>query len=287
MDAVVVFFSQTGNTRKVVEVIADTFQVEGHSAKTIPLKDAAPGDLLNIDLLGFGTPCFSSKTPQPVMDFINAIPSMINQKVFVFATCSGAPGRVLLDMGNSLREKEANVIGEALFRGEVHHPAPSVSGRFTGRPNAEDLIQAESFARAVSAQITSDGSVTAPEKYTPLIKHRWDFYEILGSVISDSTLRFFTPEPKLVMGNCDQCGWCMQECPIQNIKMEPYPVLGRDCIRCYRCYNGCPSRAFTTNWRLSNPIIWLLYNQTFIRWFGDLKPGEKFYSQTINHACGA
>jgi flavodoxin/NAD-dependent dihydropyrimidine dehydrogenase PreA subunit len=277
MDVTEVFFSQTGNTRRVAEAMAEAFRSYGHSVKTISLTDAVPGDVYAADLLGFGTPCFSSKAPQPVMRFISTLPSMENQKAFVFATCGGAPGRVLYDIGNALRTKGANVLAGHLSRGEVHHPAPSINARFPGRPNAEDFDHVQRFVRAVCVHISTDHPVSLPRIYASSLTRSDGFYEFLGSAISDPTLRFFMPEPKVDVGVCDLCGWCNQGCPTQNIYLRPYPVLGTDCIRCYRCYNKCPRYAFTINWRFADLILRLLYNQTFVRWFGVLEPGEKIY----------
>jgi hypothetical protein len=36
-------------------------------------------------------------------------------------------------------------------------------------------------------------------------------------------------------------------------------------------------KAFTVNWQLGNLVTLSLYNTTFERWFGDIKPGERFY----------
>jgi flavodoxin len=276
MDVRVVFFSQTGNTRKVTEAITNTFGAGGHSVNAISLKDADPDIVNTANLIGLGTPCFSSQAPQPVMNFINTLPPMQDKKAFIFATCGGAPGRVLLDMKNGLRQKGANVISGAIFRGEVHHPAPTLIGRFPGRPNAEDLDQARDFAKALCTQISDHNAATSHHRFATSRNH-WGFYELLGTALFDTYLRFFMPKPKLVQQNCDQCELCAQECPNQNISLKPYPVLGGNCIRCYRCHNTCPSKAFNANWHLSNPILWLLYNPTFIRWFGDLAPDERIY----------
>jgi len=276
MDITIIYFSQTGNTFKVARAIADTFREEDHYVQLTALKKANPDDATIGDLLGIGTPCFSSRAPQPVMQFLAALPEIANRKVFMFATSGGAPGRVLYDIAKSLRSKGADVLAGQLTRGKVHHPAPSLIGRFPGRPNAEDIHQVQGFARAIITSL-SDPSVGLPRSNLSLIRHNRGFYEFLGSVISDQYVRAFLPEPKLDIANCDQCGSCSQECPMHNIQLEPYPVLGDDCIRCYHCYNQCPNDAFTLRWMIGNPLLWLLYNPVLERFFGDLKPGERIY----------
>jgi flavodoxin/NAD-dependent dihydropyrimidine dehydrogenase PreA subunit len=276
MDISIIYFSQTGNTQKVARAMADVFQKDEHQVRLVALEDANADDATRGDLLGVGTPCFSSRAPQPVMRFLDALPSVKNHKAFVFSTCGGAPGKVLYDMAGSLRKKGVDVFAGHLSRGEVHHPAPALKGRFPGRPNTEDLNQVHNFARIISASLQNP-SIMFPRSSLSSIRNKRGFYEFLGSAISDRYIRFFLPEPRLNRINCDQCGHCSQECPTHNIHMEPYPVLGSDCIRCYHCFNICPSDAFALNWYFGNPILWLLYNPVFERWFGDLKSGERVY----------
>jgi flavodoxin len=277
MNVAVVFFSQTGNTRKIAKAISDGFHSQGHMVKMNSLVDAHPNDIRSADLFGIGTPCFSSQAPQPIMNYIKSLPPMIDQNAFIFVTCGGAPGRVLLDMKNGLRNKGINVICSSIFRGKVHHPAPILTGRFPDRPNDQDLKKAHNFARTICSLMSSyEFNTPLPDEYK-IPSKRWGFYEFLGSAVFEGYLRFFLPKPKLQSKHCNLCEQCAQECPIQNISLQPYPVLGKDCIRCYHCHNICSSRAFTVNWIFSNPLLWLLYNQTFVRWFGNLEPGEKIY----------
>jgi len=140
MDVTLLYFSQTGNTRKVAGAMADAFGDLGHSVRTISLKKATPEDVINGDLLGVGCPCFTGQAPTPIKDFLRALPRMNGRRVFVFATSGGAPGKVLYDLTRLLRLKGADVLGGTLIRGECFHPSPCFIGRYPGRPNADDLI---------------------------------------------------------------------------------------------------------------------------------------------------
>jgi ferredoxin len=259
MDVVLICFSQTGNTRQVATAMAGAFRGAAHSARTMSLKEAIPEDATKGELLGVGTPCFSSHAPTPIKEFIRALPPLDGQPAFVFATASGAPGRVLYDLTSLLRSKGADVLGAE------------------SRPDA--------------------------------LKRGWDFYDFVGLAGSDRLLRLLMPEPKLNPDKCDRCRRCVYECPMDNITLQPlapstssghrglgttqaqgrplrqaqgrsllsYPVPGDRCIRCYRCLTGCPQRAFDVNWRLADPFLLFLYNASFMRWFGDLAPGEQIY----------
>jgi flavodoxin len=163
MDVVLICFSQTGNTREVATAMASAFREAGHSARTISLKKATPEDATKGDLLGVGTPCFSSQAPTPIKAFLRALPPLDDQPAFVFATSGGAPGRVLHDLASLLRRKGADVLGGLLARGQVHHPAPRMTGQFPGHPNAKDLTHARRFAVAVAEHVSAGRSGPLPE----------------------------------------------------------------------------------------------------------------------------
>lgn len=277
MHVALIHFSQTGNTRQIAIAMAEAFSEAGHSVETISLTEVAPGDVPMGDLLGIGSPCFSSQAPTPVKKYLHALPPLNDQNAFVFATSSGAPGKVLSDLASLLRAKGANVIGGFLARGEVHHPAPHMIGQFLGRPNGNDLEKARNFSIAVAEHVSAGHPGTLPESRTDALKPLWGFYELLGLTISDKIIQLLMPEPEANPIKCDQCRWCEEQCPMDNITIHSYPLLGDQCIRCYRCLTGCPQRAFEVDWSIADPILQVLYNPTFMRWFGDLRPGEKIY----------
>lgn len=277
MDVVLITFSQTGNTRKIAEAMIEAFREAGHLARTIPLKEAIPDETAKVDLLGVGTPCYSSQSPIPIKKFLRTLPSLNGQIAFVFATSSGAPGRVLYDLASLLRGRGAEVLGGFLARGEVHHPAPHMTGQFMGRPNEEDFDRARQFAIAVEEHMSMKRNRPLENSRPDAMKPGLGFYDLMGLALSDKMLRLMMPEPKPDPVKCDQCQWCVVECPMGNIRLLSAPILGDRCIRCYHCLNGCPQKVFTADWRFADPLLRFIYNPTFMRWFGDLKPGEQIY----------
>lgn len=281
MNVTLICFSQTGNTRKVADAMAGAFREARHSARIILLKKATPEDAIHGDLLGVGTPCFSSQAPTPIKELLRALPLLDDRRAFVFATSSGAPGRVLYDLTHLLRSKRADVLGGFLVRGEVHHPAPHMTGQFAGHPDAKDLARARRFAAALAELASAGRSGPLPGSRPDALRHGRGFYDLLGMVSSDSLLRLLMPEPQVDPLKCDQCQWCICACPMDNITLEclstaqSYPVLGERCIRCYRCLTTCPSNALDVDWRFADRFLLLFYNATFMRRFGELEPGEQ------------
>ena len=269
-------FSQTGNTRKVAKAMADALRGLGHEVHSVSFKKVGRDDFRGVDLVGLGAPCFESQAPTPMRQFLASLPSLVHTRAFVFATSGGAPGRVLQDLALPLKKKGARVLGGFLCRGTCYHPVPCLEGRFPDRPNAGDLEKARRFARSV-ATLAAAGEMTSlpDENRVDLLRPGWGLYDLAGMVLKDPLVRFLMPVPDA--RRCDRCEWCVHECPTGSIRLKPTPRIGKACIRCYRCLTGCPQRVLAVNWVMSNAVTWSLYNETFERWFGDIRPGEATY----------
>jgi len=270
-----IYLSLSGNTRKVVEAMAAALREAGHETRTVALAAATPEDARSADLLGVGTPCFANRAPSPVRAFLRTLPPLGGQRAFVFATSSGAPGRVLADLSAGLQARGARVVAGFIARGEDSYPCPYLHGMYPGRPDANDLTAARRFAVDLAEHVSVDPTAPFAGSRADTFAPTEHLYSLVGRVCTDAMLRFLEPKPQLDASRCDQCGWCARACPMDNIALEPYPLLGARCVRCYRCLNGCPKEALDASWRFADPVIRLLYNRAFLRWFGDLRPGER------------
>jgi ferredoxin/flavodoxin len=278
MKIAMIVFSQSGNTRRVAETLATGFREAGPEASIFALDQAASVDLAEFDLIGVGSPCFSSRAPQPMLDFIAGLPSLAGKDAFVFATSGGGPGRVLYEMTSALRGKQAAVRGGILIRGECFHPFPALKGRFPGRPDARDLAAATDFARALHQHLVAGRPGPLPSSRPDALGPGHGFYDFVAVTVTDAQLRRLVPAPVADHDLCTQCGLCESECPTGSISLDPYPAIGGDrCLRCYRCCTGCPEQAFRADLWLGNFLAHLCYNRVFERWLGDVKAGEKFY----------
>jgi flavodoxin/ferredoxin len=270
MDINIVVFSQTGNTRKVAKAMAGALRKREHRVETWAMKKVKPAEMARGDLIGIGCPTFECQAPKPVKDFIESLPRMDHRKTFVFATGAGAPGKVIQDLKKGLQKKGAIVLGGLWTRSEICHPAPCLMGKSPGRPDVEDLAKARRFAVSISEQVFSGSTGTLPGARHFLPKSKMGFYCLVGSITSNKALvRWLLPKPRLDQNRCDKCKFCVIECPVNNIRLAPYPLLGGKCIRCYRCLTGCHNKAFSSSWWFGNLVCLALWNETFMRWFGD------------------
>lgn len=273
----IVCFSQTGNTRKVAKAMASVFSGAGHDVRILSLDKASHDELADADLIGVGAPCFESQAPTPVRDFLKHLPEMDGKKAFVFSTSGGAPGRVLYDLARPLQDRGGDIVAGFLCRGTCFYPIPCLVGRFPDRPGEMDLTESEQFASALLDHIESGVPGPMPETRQDAYRHGYGFYQIMGAILKDPLIRFLMPKPRAEPQACNECRWCVLECPTGSMRLDPKPVISDTCIRCYRCMTGCPENALRVKWGVSNFLVWTLYNTTFERWFGDVRPGEKLY----------
>ncbi|MGA2385062.1 MAG: flavodoxin family protein [Candidatus Bathyarchaeia archaeon] len=149
MNSVIILFSyHHKNTEKVAQVIA---KVIGAEIKTPEQTD--PNSLANYELVGFGSGVYFGKLGKTLLELADKIPQATGKKAFIFST-SGRAGKAAAKFHKPLKEKLESkgytVVGEfncAAF--DTFGPLKIVGGTNKGRPNADDLKQAEAFAQSL------------------------------------------------------------------------------------------------------------------------------------------
>jgi flavodoxin len=84
MNALVVYHSKFGNTRKVAEAIAEVFQQTG-AARPLGADELTAADLQDVDLVVVGTPTHRMNLPDAVRPILEALPRRILRGVPVTA----------------------------------------------------------------------------------------------------------------------------------------------------------------------------------------------------------
>jgi flavodoxin len=81
MNAAVVYFSRTGNTKRLAEAIADTAK-----ASIFELSQAEPARIADIDLLIFGTPVEGAGPAKEAQTYLASLPTVTGKKAILFCT---------------------------------------------------------------------------------------------------------------------------------------------------------------------------------------------------------
>ena len=148
---VVVYSYHHKNTEKIAHVIA---KVLGAPVKTP--QQVNPDEILEYDLVGFGSGIYSATFDASILDIADRLPQVNNKKSFLFSTY-GAPAfianREFIENNHSqirkkLKSKGYMVIGEFGCAGwNTNSFLKYFGGLNKGKPDAEDLRNAEDFAR--------------------------------------------------------------------------------------------------------------------------------------------
>ncbi|MGA3112512.1 MAG: flavodoxin family protein [Candidatus Bathyarchaeia archaeon] len=147
MKSVIVLFSyHHKNTEKIAQAIA---KVIGAEIKTPEQIDS--NTLASLELVGFGSGVYFGKLGKPILELADKIPQVSGKKAFIFST-SGRAGKAAAKFHKPLKEKLESkgytVIGELNCASFDTYGLLKITGGINkGRPNEDDLKQAETFAK--------------------------------------------------------------------------------------------------------------------------------------------
>lgn len=150
---VVVFSYHHGNTEKIAHAVANVLGAEVKTPQQV-----SPEEIARTDLVGFGSGIYNATFDPSVLDLADRLPRAEGKNAFLFSTY-GAPaafvGREFIEKNHEqirkkLQAKGYTVIGEFGCAGwNTNSFLKYFGGLNKGRPNAEDLRNAEEFARDV------------------------------------------------------------------------------------------------------------------------------------------
>jgi flavodoxin len=150
MKTLIIYISvHHGNTEKVAKVMANILD-----ADLLQLEQADSSTLEQYDLIGFGSGVYFGKHHKSLLDFVDKLPMLPNKKAFIFSTSGLRKIPFMHNFDKLLKEglqrKGFEIISEFSCRGfDTSKAAMIVGGINKDRPNAEDLRQAEDFARSL------------------------------------------------------------------------------------------------------------------------------------------
>ena len=145
MKAVIVYAStHHGNTKKVVDAIANECEIEIVDATKVHEKD-----LREYDLIGFASGIFYSKFSAPVLNFANVNLPM-NKDVFFIATAGNPMKSYFNSISDIVKDKHANERGRYQCKGfDTYGPFKLVGGIQKGHPDENELKEAVEFVKSI------------------------------------------------------------------------------------------------------------------------------------------
>jgi len=258
MKTIIFYFSQTLNTHKYAEKIAEGIREAGHQCELIRFKKKdADIELVknfdfNCDLLGIGTPVYYFHPPYHIIDILEELPSLEGKRGFLFCTSGGNPGSTLNQVKTIIDRKGLKIIdGNDSFVGYDRHPLYRdfnfIYPPSKGHPTEEDLKLAKEWGIQLVVKALDPN---APEKK--------DFHDKDSDYAKMQTLKNINktyPKFKLDEEKCIECGACRDLCPVDCIIMDPFPTWTKVCDRCYLCEMECPEQAIQCDWNWQASVM--------------------------------
>ena len=132
------------NTEKIANVFADVLDAQIRTPQQVKSEE-----LQEYSLVGFGSGIYGGKHHEALLDLADELPQVTNRKAFIFSTSSDL--EPLAKNHSRLREKLKSkgyvIVDEFSCAGWNTNSFSRLFGGINkGRPNAEDLKNAEEFA---------------------------------------------------------------------------------------------------------------------------------------------
>ncbi|MCX6662914.1 MAG: EFR1 family ferrodoxin [Euryarchaeota archaeon] len=234
------YFSGTGNTKMIVELLATEFERYGSVVDVIAIdelmKTNKTAEVEKYDIIGFGYPVHAFNAPRIFFEFIELLRDGKQKKTFIFKS-SGDPfmqGGSTALVRKALQKKGYDVIYERLFV----MPA-NVLVRYQDRLIKQLCNTAVQRAKTMVKEILSE--ITKLQKNTFFS----NFLTAAFSSIENYGARFFGKN-LYVSDSCNLCGICISNCPTNNItKQKGHIIFHSKCTLCMRCIYRCPANAIS------------------------------------------
>lgn len=231
----IVFFSGTGGTARVANIFQKSLETKGKIVVKHQLNNR--NNIINDseDMLIIIYAVHACNAPEPVYEYIDAIPKVDNKLAAVISVSGGGeitPNTACrLHCIKRLEKKGFNVIYEKMLIMPSNWIVPTIDGL------AIRLLEVlPTKIDKIIADLSSDITLRAK----PNLLNR--FLSCIGEFEKVGARSF----GKRIKANqsCNGCGWCEKACPRANITLvNGTPVFNNNCLLCLKCIYGCPQRA--------------------------------------------
>jgi flavodoxin/ferredoxin len=265
MKCLVIYYSQTGNTKKIAQALQKGIIKQTGQCDIARVKEIKPEELAKYDLIGIGSPTWSSCPSPIVIYYIKSLPPTLKGKHFFWYETHGIyPGRCVMRGVQPLLDQGMVVLGWKDWYGQASLPGHGKPWYTDGHPDEIDLAEAESFGAAMVVH-----SRKVSEGQTDIIP------TLHSKEASDQIWGIGHPFLSMGGGATGRGGGTPSQTPATNsnkkTETKPYPLaipksmnyvcqiegienregsrsepgnelkINKDkCIQCKRCVKGCP-----------------------------------------------
>jgi ferredoxin len=246
-----VYFSPTGNSKKVAEAIAKGIQLPiEYINLTSPQARIQNFSDFHDELTIISSPVYGGRVPHQAAFRIRRLIANNTPTILVVTYGNRAYEDALIELSDIVSEVGFKPFAGCAFIGEHSWSTPE-KPTAGGRPDNDDLAEAESFGKKIREKLEKVGDV---KELSSLKMPGKNPYTLRATVWRPGRLMSpFTNEE-----TCTKCGKCVEVCPtgavsIRDVVSNPSPraVLNTRivstnedaCIWCCACVRNCPASA--------------------------------------------
>ncbi len=224
-----IYFSPTGGTKKVADLISGQFDFETTEIDlSNSMEDFSKFTFSEKDICIIAVPSFGGRVPMAAMSNIKKLKGNSSKIILVATYGNRAYEDVLLELKDTL-----TTLGFFCIAAIASVTEHSIMHQFaTGRPDLQDKEELIKFSDEIKevlkhGEVTKDLCVPGNNPYKE--------YKVIPLV----------PQ---VRQECKKCGLCATKCLVDAIsKDNPMLVDKEKCISCMRCVAICPSKSRSVN----------------------------------------
>lgn len=244
------YFSGTGNTHDVVQIIADAMRAKGHVVTLVSIEAAEPyGDLPDLTVVAF--PVYAWTPPALVMKYVRrtlragaaetGVPRSARPRAAVVAVDGGDGGGAAERMGRLLRRRGYDVVRTDRIG------YPDNWSQFIQTADAASNAAIVTAAHEAGSKISRGLMDGERSRYRASLGYRGATW--FGMAMFVPFGRRFLGQVFAATDACTACGICVRTCPVGAVSLvggKPHWRLS--CQACNRCINICPESAIVTSW---------------------------------------
>lgn len=237
-----IYFSPVGNTEKIINSIADYIGkklnvVVKHIDYTLPISREEKNSFSKSDLVIWGTPVYAGRMPNKLLPYVQnhfmgndalAVP------VVVFGNRSFDDA--LVELQNVLESNGFHTIAGAGFIAQ--HAFSDILS--VGRPDKSDMDKVQEFSERLTAKVKELENIPSPISLKGNNPPK-EYYTPKG--LDGKPAVFLKAKPKTDLKKCNNCGACVNNCPMGAINKDNPAEITGICIKCHACITKCGKNA--------------------------------------------
>lgn len=234
---VLYYFSGSGNTLKIVNKVKDTFETKLFNCdikKIEAVESVESADISDYEYVGLLFPVAIQSTFPLVWDFIDRLPKVEGQKIFMIDTMEAFSGGVVGPVKKVLENKGYNCIAALEVKMTSSIRTKPINESDVAQKNNKALLESEKFilnmlvgnSKWGRVPVLSDGMRKISEGREVWIKS--------------------SRQLSLNHDKCIKCKICVRDCPVKALTLVDEKILINHefCNSCMRCVHNCPKDVF-------------------------------------------